>query len=511
MYSRFTHDRESRSSSFRGRSSRGGGRSHGSLIGGRGRGRTGHGAGFRRDHIGSPSLLVPKLSALIATEALDDDERTLVAVEVHHEAPPLDKIPDIYVTPNQYLISMQRHTEAEYYAAIIQGARGREGWMEFDFDSDDKGTFLRVVGADFDLESWSKSLVQVEGHDTALFVTFCEKLPPLQLDDGEESIPQGKIKIRGIRKIVEGVGSGRVRLLSYIGSYLLEYSSALLVMSNTLPPGSSQGSLIKMVSSPNGDRPLAQDTLRSGRVMPNAPVPTNLDQSQAVNGLRPGLDIIHGPPGSGKSTTIWHIINSRLADDKRCWVTCSRNQAVDAIAGKVSSFPCLVFGNEKRLGSDAKKLTMNGQLERDPGLLRLTRIDQRVNILYNDAKRISSFAQWWGERSKMYQGCLKRFERRDVEYLNKKHEEENRKIRGATTPMISSKLDPKPSRAPGLWLLAIKAAFQSLFEKKLEINDGKKLGKWEKLLKRCSSLLIDLLPAAKMLRQRQIAQVRCII
>lgn len=48
------------------------------------------------------------------------------------------------------------------------------------------------------------------------------------------------------------------------------------------------------------------------------------------------------PSGTGKSTTIWHVINSRVAPDARVLVTCTRNQAVDAVAQKVASFGVLV-------------------------------------------------------------------------------------------------------------------------------------------------------------------------
>lgn len=41
-------------------------------------------------------------------------------------------------------------------------------------------------------------------------------------------------------------------------------------------------------------------------------MPLNDGQRKAVEGLGPGLSIIHGPPGTGKSTTIFHIIEGRV-------------------------------------------------------------------------------------------------------------------------------------------------------------------------------------------------------
>lgn len=46
--------------------------------------------------------------------------------------------------------------------------------------------------------------------------------------------------------------------------------------------------------------------------------------------------------GTGKSTTIWHLINARVDPEARVLVTCTRNQAVDAVTEKVESLGVLV-------------------------------------------------------------------------------------------------------------------------------------------------------------------------
>lgn len=50
--------------------------------------------------------------------------------------------------------------------------------------------------------------------------------------------------------------------------------------------------------------------------------------------------------GTGKSTTIWHVINSRVASDARVLVTSIRNQAIDAVTRKVESFGILVSNSQ---------------------------------------------------------------------------------------------------------------------------------------------------------------------
>ena len=50
-------------------------------------------------------------------------------------------------------------------------------------------------------------------------------------------------------------------------------------------------------------------------------------------------------------------------------MTCSRNQAVNAVVEKVSSFGCLVFGRNARLGQLAREYTLEGRLSNDPELI----------------------------------------------------------------------------------------------------------------------------------------------
>lgn len=53
-------------------------------------------------------------------------------------------------------------------------------------------------------------------------------------------------------------------------------------------------------------------------------------------------------PGTGKSTTIFHVIESRIRAEGRVLITSIRNQAVDAVTEKVDSFGVLVRDRVKR-------------------------------------------------------------------------------------------------------------------------------------------------------------------
>ena len=65
----------------------------------------------------------------------------------------------------------------------------------------------------------------------------------------------------------------------------------------------------------------------------------------------------------GKSTTIFHIIQSRLPAVRVALVTCVQNKAVDSLAEKLASTVCtcpfFVVGSEKNLGSTAAAYTLD--------------------------------------------------------------------------------------------------------------------------------------------------------
>ena len=98
----------------------------------------------------------------------------------------------------------------------------------------------------------------------------------------------------------------------------------------------------------------------------------NDDQARAVRGLKSRVEIIHGPPGTGKSTTIFHVLCARLPAGAAAVVTCVTNQAIDAVAEKLSKahekghlLRILVLGNPNRVGVTAGKYTLDALCERD--------------------------------------------------------------------------------------------------------------------------------------------------
>ena len=109
-------------------------------------------------------------------------------------------------------------------------------------------------------------------------------------------------------------------------------------------------------------------------------MPINSDQRSAVYGLSSRLEIVHGPPGTGKSTTIFHMLSSRLPSTPcAAIVTCVTNQAIDAVVEKLGqTHDCpgglriLVLGNPDRVGRTAGQYTLDNLCKRDELVLSMT-------------------------------------------------------------------------------------------------------------------------------------------
>jgi hypothetical protein len=355
----------------------------------------------------------------------------------------VSEIPTRFMNTHQYVNVMRNNITAEYVQSIKNAlkdagksfAEGSE-WMDFVRHHDeDHGDQMFIPNADFAKSSLSQHIIQLEDVDTLVMCTF-----------SKDNV-----------MAVKGLGSklplrGRVRSLGYVGSFALQYSAC----SQLLEEGDNP--LTKMILDPsiqyNGP-----STYRSSKVCLVTKVPCNETQQEAVINLRPGLDVIHGPPGTGKSTTIWHIINSRLQNNAQCLVTCTRNQAVDSAVLKIASFGVLVFGNEDRLGDNAKQYTMNGRLASDPSL-----------------------CYWEGVQKKVYEfeSCVKKFRENASKSVIQKYS-------GLQRFQRESKDSTSGKNCASLWFLALSS---SLYETRMKKwNLTAKLNRWSDLLNKSSGML----------------------
>eukprot|EP00798_Chlamydomonas_sp_ICE-L_P003366 gene3366-13398_t len=376
-----------------------------------------------------------------------------------------------------------------------------------------KQKIMRVHGVDFEEDSWSNSLIEVKGHGHAIFASSSKAYEAREGNDPasgpnntNKTNPKPCGECRYKPQDADLPQDGFVRCLGYVGSNMMELSSAAQILQKMPDPESPSGWLLKAVASP-GKHPDGTPSHLSTLVMgpdiiirgdevpvnqaqedavrrlrpgldtiltppnclgttthpyrdlhincnrhPPAPTTHQEDAEDAVRRLRPGLDTIYGPPGTGKSTTIYHIVASRVKKGNKALVTCTRNQAVNAVVEKVNGFGCVVFGNPKRLGIDSLRYTLDALVERDPivcwwkGMARLLR-KAEVQLMCNDMS--------------MYGTCMQR-------------------LAG-----IEADIERKPlakRKACGKWILALQATIKAVRWARLSACEQQRVTLWRSLL-----------------------------
>eukprot|EP00755_Sulcionema_specki_P021259 Sspe_Gene.73846::Locus_45000_Transcript_1_2_Confidence_0.667_Length_5142::g.73846::m.73846 len=175
----------------------------------------------------------------------------------------------------------------------------------------------------------------------------------------------------------------KVHMFAYIGSHLLELSAIESFSKVMLNPETNRieglendrsANVLRSILDPaqefpgrwQHDSPL-DPSQATPKPYPNA---KKLNESQRVvlDSLKNCLEVIHGPPGTGKSTTISHLICERLPSRERVIVTCTRNGAVDSITEKIQGrVPIVVVGSKGTVGEVANRWRVPEQLCRHTG------------------------------------------------------------------------------------------------------------------------------------------------
>ncbi|PRW58176.1 DNA helicase [Chlorella sorokiniana] len=371
-----------RSSSFRGSSGRSGG---GARFGGGGRSWGGSsGTSSRHDVDRLPELdyFCRKLASV-----LNDGECPPQWRLPYAKAGAAAGLPDAFSSDGAYLDAMQSTAALEFQASIRQALEqaereqrrtGVSGWHEFvpqrsrrsggsllldGGESHGTWVFAGHTGVDFEQDSWGRHLVQVR--ETG---SFHLAIMAKQDDETQEHV-------MALLPTVECSGSASMRTLGFVGPFLAQYEAAqglrYSLHCSTLPDRTRQ--LLAAVVRPSTlySRGAASTLLPAGARLRTDEVPINASQRAAVEALRGGLNIIHGPPGTGKSTTIFHLIDAGVQPDAQVLVTCTRNQAVDSVVDKVARLEggILVFGNAKRLGERAAQHTLEARVEAHPAVV----------------------------------------------------------------------------------------------------------------------------------------------
>ena len=127
----------------------------------------------------------------------------------------------------------------------------------------------------------------------------------------------------------------------------------------------------------------------------------NDSQMAAINGcaIAPRMAIIHGPPGTGKTTTIVGLIQKLCKTEKRILVCAPSNNAVDLLAKLLyeKGLNVLRVGNVTRIGDSIADLTLKEKARNHPDWQHI----KSVRIESENAKKLAGkYKRKFGQRQK---------------------------------------------------------------------------------------------------------------
>ncbi len=116
----------------------------------------------------------------------------------------------------------------------------------------------------------------------------------------------------------------------------------------------------------------------------------NPSQEQAVNRVLHAKDvaIVHGPPGTGKTTTLVEAIYETLHRENQVLVCAQSNMAVDWISEKLvdRGVPVLRLGNPTRVNDKMLSFTYERRFENHPDYPQLWSIRKAIRELYSQSR-----------------------------------------------------------------------------------------------------------------------------
>ena len=123
----------------------------------------------------------------------------------------------------------------------------------------------------------------------------------------------------------------------------------------------------------------------------------NKDQEEAVNNVLEAKDvaIVHGPPGTGKTTTHVEAIYETLRREPQVLVCAQSNMAVDWISEKLvdRGLNVLRIGNPSRVNDKMLSFTYERRFESHPSYPDLWGIRQAIRRLYKDRHKTEAWHQ----------------------------------------------------------------------------------------------------------------------
>ena len=243
------------------------------------------------------------------------------------------RVPNTIATSAAYITAMQQNLNAEYalflHEAARAAARWDAPWLHAEIQCRDRHN-ARLWLPEPDM-TWYLASVKRASDSCSI---MCVIAPSPATDDGTAHTYALKTAhdLEALFPTTSSeqphyTGPCKVCLHGYIGSNMQQHEAwedldpaTPILRCIRDPTASAPGHYVQP------DEPLAPTT---------ATCPLNACQERAIAALARSVELIHGPPGTGKSTTIFHLIRTRLPADARVIVTCSRNGAVDSITQKL--------------------------------------------------------------------------------------------------------------------------------------------------------------------------------
>ncbi len=127
-------------------------------------------------------------------------------------------------------------------------------------------------------------------------------------------------------------------------------------------------------------------------------VPLNEPQKRAVDiaAEAAAVALVHGPPGTGKTTTLVEIICNTLKSEKQVLVSAPSNAAIDLMVEKLSDRGLMVvrIGHPARVTEHSLSKTLDARIASHPEYAELRRMRKRIEEIRNRALKFKRNFGW---------------------------------------------------------------------------------------------------------------------